>query len=389
MAMNRNPDQAPSLTLAQTPYRTPGAFRRLARSGFVMGIWRRLWHVAFKRYPRGFVGAEWATDMGDLLRARGRPDEALRIYDLTIHLSWGFHRAYESMGNILQGQGQLEEALECYRKALLIQSAVDSILDRREFRPLPAGKSGPDFMIIGSAKCGTTSLYDYLVRHPRISPAAEKEIHFFDWFYHRGLGWYLGRFPGLALETLTGEATPSYIDHPLAARRLSSVYPRIKQILLLRNPVDRTISDYHHQVRNGVEHRPLEEALRAEMKALERLDAEDIIEGRYYNALGYVSSSLYEVHLKRWFRFFSREQLLILRSEDLFLDPSKTVRQCFDFLGLPDYPLDKYNVLAKGEYALPDISLRKFLKDYFRPYNQRLEALLGMSFGWDEDQEKA
>ncbi len=384
--MNGNPDITQPPEPDRAPYRSPRGFGRLARSGIVMGVWRRLWYLAFKRYPRGFAGAEWGTDMGDIIRARGNPDEALNVYDLIIRLSRGFHRAYESMGNILQGQGRFEEAMDCYRKSLTIQSAVDSILDPRELTPPAEGKAGPDFLIVGSAKCGTTSLYDYLTRHPKVSPAVEKEVHFFDWFYHRGLGWYLSRLGSLSSDLLAGEATPSYIDHPLACRRLFSIYPEVKQILLLRNPVDRTISDYYHQVRNGVERRSLDEAIRAEMAALDRLSEEDFIEGRYYNILGYLSSSLYVYHLKRWLKYFSREQLLILRSEDLFRDPAKVVRQCFDFLSLSDYPLEKYKALAQGGYAPPDASIRESLRDYFRPYNRRLEDLLQMDFDWDGSQ---
>lgn len=338
--------------------------------------------MAFKRYPQGFAGAEWSTDIGDILRAQGKYAEALRTYELTIRLSRGFHRAYESMGYILQGQGRFEEALDCYRKAITVQSAVDSIMDPDEFKLPPDSKQGPDFLIIGAAKCGTTSLYDYLIRHPRISPAAEKEIHFFDWFYHRGIGWYLGRFPKLTPQSLTGEATPSYIDHPLACRRLHSIYPQMKQILVLRNPADRAISEYHHQVRNRIEQRSLEDALRAEMRALERITEEDIVEGRYYNALGYISSGLYVYHLERWLKFFSRDQLLVLRSEDLFRNPAETVNRCFHFLGLGEYRLPKYEILAKGGYAAPDAAFRRSLQDYFRPFNRRLEELLGTDLGW-------
>lgn len=370
-------------------YRSTGLVRRLARSRTAIRAWRNIWYLAFKRYPRGFVGADWSTDIGDILRAHGKRDEALKMYDVTIRLSQGFHRSYESMGHILQGQGRFDEALDCYRKALIIQSAVDATLDRHELMPPPGGKTGPDFLIIGSAKCGTTSLYDYLIRHPLISPAAEKEIHFFDWFYHRGLSWYLRRFPRLSLDSLTGEATPSYIDHPLACWRIHSVYPGVKQILVLRDPTNRTISDYHHQVRNRLEHRSLEEAIKAEMRVLDQLSEEDIVEGRYYNPLGYVSSSLYVYHLKRWLKYFPRGQILVLRSEDLFRNPPETVRRCFDFLGLPDCPLDKYEALAKGIYPPADPSVRRLLRDYFRPYNRRLEALLEMDFGWDEGQEKA
>src|SRR5436853_6189243 len=85
----------------------------------------------------------------------------------------------------------------------------------------------PDFIIAGGQRCGTTSLYDYMIQHPAILPAKKKEVHFFDLNFDKGLAWYRLNFPtvGTALrrrakgdECVTGEATLSYLFHPHSAR---------------------------------------------------------------------------------------------------------------------------------------------------------------------------
>ena len=128
----------------------------------------------------------------------------------------------------------------------------------------------PDFLISGAQRGGTTSLYNYLQAHPCFELPTTKELHFFDRKFHRGLAWYRAHFPtylekcfaqriqGRAF--LTGEATPNYLFHPLVSRRVAEVLPRVKLIVLLRNPVDRAFSHYHHILDLGYEHLPFAEA---------------------------------------------------------------------------------------------------------------------------------
>ena len=111
----------------------------------------------------------------------------------------------------------------------------------------------PNFIIIGSMKCGTTSLYYDICEHPCVSPAAYDEIGFFDSNFHLGLNWYRSMFPtkkqienvrrkeGVAI---TGEDTPFYFWNPVAAKRIKELLPNIKLISILRNPIDRAYSEY-------------------------------------------------------------------------------------------------------------------------------------------------
>ncbi len=114
-----------------------------------------------------------------------------------------------------------------------------------------------DFILIGETKCGTTSLYNYLIQHPKAidTPGngegydkdyATKELHFFDNFHDRGIDWYYSRFPQTKSDEITGEATSMYIYRALIARRVKEHLSDIKFIVLLRNPVDRLVSNYEH-----------------------------------------------------------------------------------------------------------------------------------------------
>ena len=137
----------------------------------------------------------------------------------------------------------------------------------------------PDFIIIGTQKGGTTSLYRYLIDHPNIAPIYIKEPHYFDIHFHKGIGWYRSHFP-TAVEKyyarhvekhdlITGEASPYYLFHPRAPQRVAKTLPKAKLIILLRNPVDRAYSQYQHQLRQpGVEPLSFEEAIAYEEKRL-------------------------------------------------------------------------------------------------------------------------
>src|SRR5579863_6754349 len=112
----------------------------------------------------------------------------------------------------------------------------------------------PDFMIIGTQKGGTTSLYNYLIDHPNISSIFKKEPHFFDFNFYKGVSWYRAHFPSLlekyyservhGQKFITGEASPYYLYHPLVPQRIKETMPTAytKFIVLLRNPIDRAYS---------------------------------------------------------------------------------------------------------------------------------------------------
>jgi hypothetical protein len=254
----------------------------------------------------------------------------------------------------------------------------------------------PDYIIIGAQKCGTSSLYRYLNEHPAVAAAAGKEIHFFDWYYPRGARWYRAHFPTVAYRELfrartgqrliTGEASPYYVFHPHAPKRIKALVPGAKLIVLLRDPVERAVSAYHHQVRAGTETLSLREALDREPSRLtaevQRLAQDENYKSAAHRRYSYMARGLYADQLETWLRHFPREQLLVIRSEDFFDDPGTTVAQVIEYLGLPPWKSREYRKFNAGEYGDMDPAIRQQLSEYYAPHNRRLYALLGRDFGW-------
>ena len=254
----------------------------------------------------------------------------------------------------------------------------------------------PDFLIIGAARCGTTSLYQYLTEHPSIIPGVGKEIYFFDKKFSKGVNWYRSFFPTKLnmsrtenkqkCKCLTGEATPRYLHYPHAPKRIFELLPNVKLIVLLRNPVDRAYSHYQMEVSSGNEKLSFEDAVEQEekrtnedMKKME--ENEDFYSVNFYRK-SYLTRGIYVEQLKRWFEFFPKEKFLILKSEDLYSDPSKIYQQTLDFLGLQKYELDSFKAHRMRKYSSISKETREKLTDYFRPYNEQLYQLLDRNFDW-------
>jgi hypothetical protein len=256
----------------------------------------------------------------------------------------------------------------------------------------------PDFIIIGAQKCGTTSLYRFLTeQHACIAPSLEKEIHFFDIAFGKGLNWYRAHFPTILYkqylkkvrgqDLITGEASPYYIFYPHAPRRIFETVPQVKLIVLLRNPVDRAYSHYHHQVTRGRETLSFEQAIEAEPQRLSG-ELEKIMADEHYISFNqahfsYLARGIYVDQLKAWSNLFPLEQLLILNSEAFFADPATTYRQVVAFLNAPESILQSAKKRNVGSYQKMSPATRQRLVEYFRPHNQRLFEYLGTSFNWD------
>jgi len=232
----------------------------------------------------------------------------------------------------------------------------------------------PDFVVIGAKKCGTTFFYHLLSQHPLVEPAASKELHFFDVLFEEGTEWYRRCFPKPrwkdGRKTITGEASPGYIWHPLAPERMAGVIPEVRLIALLRNPVDRAYSDYYQRVKNGRAHRTFEEAVQAAFDDPTH---------------GHLSKSIYVDHLRRWSGFFGDEQMLVLKSEDFFGRPVETLKVALNFLDLPEWEPEGSELQKKRnarEYDEMDPATRRRLEEYFEPHNRRLYDFLGLDFSW-------
>ncbi|MEG4959089.1 MULTISPECIES: tetratricopeptide repeat protein [unclassified Microcoleus] len=303
---------------------------------------------------------------------------------------------YLNLGEALTRQGKIAEAIDFYRTVSYKQSFASLISKRTGKLPVPQADTGkipviqnwnlkpvkvPNFIIIGSQRCGTTSLYTYLAQHPQILTPIKKEMDFFSWHFDRGIDWYLAHFPPMppGEQFLTGEASPSYFDCREAPERLYSLFPEAKLIVLLRNPVDRAISQFYRLTGLNWEARSLDRAISDEVERLNQ-NPEYIIGEEPGN---YLARGRYIEFIKNWRTFFPREQLLILKSEDFYAGAATTVKQVLEFLDLPEYQLSEYQNANPGSYQRVNESVRDRLSDYFRPYNQELEEYLGRQFDWE------
>ncbi len=246
----------------------------------------------------------------------------------------------------------------------------------------------PNFLIIGAQKAGTTSLYHHLICHPNIAPARFKELHFFDRHFSNGPEWYRAYFPrhGHSGESfVTGESTPDYLSGWWVPDRIRSIIPEAKFIVLLRNPVDRAYSHFHHNVRKGVEFRSFENAIEDERKRMMASEINTVGPNskNFFGPFAYIGRSLYGPQIAHWLKYFSMDQFLFLNSEDLFSKPSFQFSRILSFLNLlPDPRLDNISECNKGGYAPLKGETRRDLEAFFRPHNKRLSGLLGQDFTW-------
>lgn len=241
----------------------------------------------------------------------------------------------------------------------------------------------PTFVIIGTQKGGTTSLYRYLDKHDDVTMSTRKEVHFFDFFSFKGSNWYLAHFPLRGEAGQTGEASPSYLFHPEAPKRIHAAFPDIKIIALLRNPVDRAYSHYQMEYRRGNDPLSFEEAIAQEPERLRDSDPDSA--GGNWRRYSYLSRGMYVEQLARWLELFPREQFLLIKSEEFFREPGRLFDQVLRFLELPSRPLPRYRSYKSHGYApmRPETKARR--AHYYEPYNRQLYDLLGWDFGWNEE----
>jgi hypothetical protein len=276
-----------------------------------------------------------------------------------------------------------------------MMSELASRARHRARRQLPAAL--PDFLIVGFTKTATTTVFDVLRRHPLVAPPHSKQLHYFDYNFSEGPDWYARQFPSAVKRRLfalrhgrpflTGEATPSYVDHPSAAERIHEMLPDVRLIVQLRNPIDRAYSHYRMTVREGDEDLPFEAAVDAEEARLAG-EVDRVRDDPGYRSLplgrwSYLRRGCYAEHLEPWLERFPREQLLVLTVDELQADWAGTIGRCWSFLGLPPHdPGPPLRKLDGGAHEPLSAETRARLGEYFAPHNSRLGSLLGFEPDW-------
>lgn len=270
---------------------------------------------------------------------------------------------------------------------------------RMYLRRLQGGRRAlPDFLIVGAQKSGTSSLYRYLAQHPQVRESVLKEVHYFDGglqdgidTYALGEAWYRSHFPlrsAMAPDQKTFEASPLYLLHPLAAERIAALVPEVRIVAILRNPTDRALSHYFHNVRKNDQRRvqetlPVGQAMAEEEARLAPIVARGAYKEEAYRVFSYKARGRYLEQLQRYRDRFPAENILVLRAEDLFEDPAGLMDRLSGFLGLDrvaGFDFSAMNVGSNREAV--DDGARADLDAYFAPHNRALYDALGRDFGW-------
>jgi hypothetical protein len=215
------------------------------------------------------------------------------------------------------------------------------------------GKSELDFIVIGAQKAGTTALFEYLRRHPRLALPAAKELPYFSHDASLEHGWeeYLAKaFPVADPTAIWGTVTPHYMvgglyqaspesrhsgaagDERTVPARIAARLPGVRLIAVLRDPVERASSHHRMMVMEGHERRSFDEAV-AELltdAALEQARREPA------ETTGYVVWGEYGRILGGYLDVFDREQLLVVYSSDLRSRARETMTRVHEFLGIED-----------------------------------------------------
>ncbi len=257
-------------------------------------------------------------------------------------------------------------------------------------------RMGPDFIIAGAQRCGTTSLFRTLAQHPDVLvPLSGKGVHHFDTAstYARGLPWYVGHFPLRAPAHLrtggrarTGEASPYYLFHPLAAQRIADAVPEARVVVLLRDPVERAFSAWKQERGRGFEDQDFERALDLEDERLEgeeeRVRADPSYQSFSHQHHAYVRRGRYAEQVRRMQQALRPGALLVQETEEALRGRGEAWEALLAHLGLsPWSPEGVPTANARPSAPMP-AHLRARLMSAFEGSDAELARLIGREPSW-------
>jgi len=232
------------------------------------------------------------------------------------------------------------------------------------------------FLICGTQKGGTTALAHYLKQHPEVGLPETKELHFFD---NESVDWsnpdygaYHAAFTNSDPQKIRGEATPIYMYWEPSAERIWRYNPAMRLIVILRNPITRAYSHWSMERGRGAEQLSFGEAVAAEaIRSRSTLPLQDRVGS-------YVDRGYYCSQLRRLWRFFGREAVLVLRQDDLLDQHQLTLDRVCAHLGLAPMPPVAAERRHEGHYDQPmDADCRNRLRELFWHEIGQLETMLG------------
>jgi hypothetical protein len=208
----------------------------------------------------------------------------------------------------------------------------------------------PNLVVVGGLKCGTTSLHHYLNLHPEVEMSRPKELNFFvaELNWPLGQEWYASHFSARA--AVRGESSPHYTNRPRfegVAERMRSVLADARLLYVVRDPIDRMLSHYLHNVGGGYDDRTLADAF---------ADPES----------AYVTRSRYFFQLEPYLDAFGAERIEIVGREELKRDRRATMRRVFAFLSVdPGFSSEQFDrewetgaAKGGGRFRLMDRAVR-------------------------------
>ncbi|CAN5755607.1 hypothetical protein BH23ACT4_BH23ACT4_03050 [soil metagenome] len=292
---------------------------------------------------------------------------------------------------------------DAIKPVIPVQARRSLVKVRHRLRGLTARWRGaPDFIVIGCQRGGTSSLYRYLGLHPDISASLRKETEYFTAKFPEGEAWYRAHFPldlrhrlaaALGKRRLTLEATPDYLVDPRAPARCHDLLPDARIVVMLREPGERALSQFHHNVRLGLETETFDRAIELEESRI----AHDLVEmvedpstsATQFRRFSYLTRGDYAEQLQRWFDHYPRDRFLIVESEDFFSDPDRVLGKVLDFVGArrwspPEFR--NYSYMERGAVGHEEVpaALRGVLDERFRQSNKNLRELIDTDLEWLE-----
>jgi hypothetical protein len=255
---------------------------------------------------------------------------------------------------------------------------------RRSSNPLV-----PGYLVVGTKRGGSTTLAHWISQHPQVAPCrTRKGTHYFDVNHGRGWKWYLSAFESAdGPWTMTGEASPYYMFHPLAPERIARELPDARLVVSLRDPVARAWSHHKYETEKGYESEPFERALDLEAERTtgeeDRIRADHGYESFAHRHHTYLARGLYADQLERLHQHVDPSRVLVLSSEAMFADPSGQLDRVWDHLGLDRVRIDGTERFKQTREEDVPQQARARLVDYYREPNDRLYAMPGIDFRWD------
>lgn len=255
----------------------------------------------------------------------------------------------------------------------------------------------PDLMLVGVQRSGTTALFEALYRLPNVErPRRGKGSHYFSYNYHRGWEWFQSQFPTRRwadrIEAKAGrplfcfDACPYYLFHPFAVSRMAHGLPDVKVMVMLRDPVRRAESHFHHSISHGHEDLGFHEALEQEQARLageiERMELDWSYWSHSHEHHSYFSKGLYVDQLEMLFQHYERDQVMVIQSEAFYRDPAAVLAEVTTWLDLPPVSLETSDDRNGHKYKKMDSEMRAHLIELYREPNERLFDLLGQRYDW-------